>query len=129
MSQSHSSGQLDAKKLLGLKRVPYSGARAVLNALPDEFRNACKVDKLNRALKKARIDMLDAETKLQIDLPLDNGTKTLARPQAVLRKLVACSPDLQRVLRPLEVSCSYSNPLTIVHYHTMKSQREICWRL
>ena len=111
---------LDAKKLVGLKRVSYSAARAVLNALPDEIREACQVDKLDRALKKARAEVLDAEVKIRMDLPLDDGTTytwTLASPQAVFRKLVAHSPFLQTVLRSLEVDNSYSNPLSIVHYH------------
>ena len=111
--------RLDVKKLVGLKRVSYSNARAVLDALPDQLRDAFQEDLGARKLKKARTEILCAKVKLEMDLPLDDGTTfawILASPQDLLRKFVAHSPALRRILRPLEVDNSYNNPLSMAHY-------------
>ena len=51
--------RLDTQKLIGLKRVSYSGARAVLDALPYEMRDELNVEsrrKFRRKVKKAAND-------------------------------------------------------------------------
>ena len=114
--------RLDTQKLIGLKRVSYNGARSVLDAMPYEMRAELNVDskrKFNRAVKKARTEVLEG-IKMEIELPLHDGktyTWVLARPQDLLRKLIAISPALMSVLRSLGVDNSYSNPLSIVHYN------------
>lgn len=105
---------------VGLQRVSYSGARAVLDALPEELRKSCKVNGLEKRLRLIAKSILDDDLRMTMELPLKDGTTftwILARPQAVLRKMTASSPALQRVLRRLEVANSYDNPLSIVHYH------------
>ena len=46
--------KLDAHYLIGLRRVPYSCIRSVLEALPAELRKDCKVDTVEQDLKKCR---------------------------------------------------------------------------
>ena len=114
--------RLDTQKLIGLKRVSYNAARSVLDAMPYEMSEEFNVDsqgKFKRAVKKARTEGLD-DVKMKMELPLHDGktfTWVLARPQDLLRKLIAISPALMSVLRSLGVDNSYSNPLSIVHYN------------
>ena len=44
--------KLDAHYLIGLRRVPYSCIRSVLEALPAELRKDCKVDTVEQDLKR-----------------------------------------------------------------------------
>ena len=112
--------KLDSHYLVGLRRVPYSCVRAVLQALPEELRKTCNADNVEAEMKQAARSIFDDDLRTTIQLPLADGTTftwSLARPQAVLRKCVAKSPALKRVLGGLAVGNTYLNPLSIVHYN------------
>ena len=95
--------KLDTTYLVGLRRTPYSNIRSVLEALPAQLREACKVNSVDSDLKKAANDIFDDDLRTSIELPLEDGTTftwILARPQATLRKFAANSPALKRILAP-----------------------------
>ena len=46
--------QLDTQKLVGLKRMSYSGARAVIDALPHEMRDGLNVETEKKSGKQSR---------------------------------------------------------------------------
>ena len=100
--------RLDTQKLVGLKRVSYNGARAVLDTLPQEMRDELNVEsrfKFRRRVKKAANDVLEG-VKMKIELPLHDGTSftwILASPQELLRKLITISLALKSVLRSVGV--------------------------
>ena len=115
------NNRLSTKLLVGLKRVSYSGARAVLEAFGDEaFGDEFTTRNFQKRLKRAKDEILDEDVKMKMELPLDDGTTftwILARPQALLRELINASIALQSVLRPLLKENSYGNPLSMIHYH------------
>ena len=58
-----------AYELIGLKRVSYSAARSVLDAMPYEMREELNVDsqgKFKRPVKKARTEVLEG-VKMEIN--------------------------------------------------------------
>ena len=112
--------KLDTTYLVGLKSVSYRAIRAVLQALPESLRKACNADIVETDLQNAAKTVFDDDLRTTIELPLDDGTTytwILARPQATLRKCVAKSPALRRVLGALADGISFSTPLSMVHYN------------
>ena len=108
--------QIDAVHLLGLRSVPLSTARRVLEALPDlgfEY----DTSGLRYDLKCARDEMLDGVLCI-VDLPMDDGTTyqwRIGRPQRVLQYLSSDSDALKRVLQSMP--SSPDAPLEVLHYH------------
>ena len=110
--------KLDASVFTGLKRVSFASARAVLEALPEHFRDGYTSVNFRQDWRKAQEQLeLDVDLRLIIQLPLKNGDVyewTIARPTGVLRFLAKDSPALKRALACL--SNSPDNPSDIVHY-------------
>jgi hypothetical protein len=108
--------KIDATLLIGLRRVPLSVARRVIDALPD-----LGIDYDTRHLRydtnRARDEILDDVLHI-VDLELDDGTVYkwhIGRPQGVLRKLAIESDALKRVLHGMP--SSPDKPLDVLHYH------------
>jgi len=108
--------KIDARLLIGLRRVPLSVARKVIDALPclgPEY----DPRHLRYDLDRARDELL-ADVLHIVDLPLDDGSVYkwhIGRPQGVLRKLAKDSDALRRVLQGMP--SSPEKPLNVMHYH------------
>lgn len=108
--------KIDARYLIGLRRVAFATIRAVLDAMP-ELGPEYDVRNLRYDLDRARDEVLDGVLHT-VDLPLDDGSVYkwhFGRPQAVLRKLTNGSDVLKRVLR--RTPNSVSAPWDVLHYH------------
>ena len=106
----------DARILIGLRRVPLSVARKVLDALPDLGLDY-DPSNLRYDLESARDEILD-DVLLTVDLQLNDGAVHkwhIGRPQRVLRKLANGSDALKRVLQ--RMPSSPDEPLDVLHYH------------
>ena len=108
--------KIDASLLLGLRRVPLTVARKVLEALPDlgfDY-DPCG---LRYDLECARAQIQD-DVMCIVDLPLIDGTIYkwhIGRPQRVLRFLASHLDALKRILQGMP--SSPDEPLRVLHYH------------
>lgn len=89
--------KLDTAKLLGRRTLTEAHVRAVLDALPRDL----EFESVNKSFDRAAEDAFDADVAMTVELPKNDGTTfswQLARPQALLRKMVSASSSLKRIM-------------------------------